>query len=283
MEQDPGFRIQDSGSKDKDSPLNPESRILDPFNIAGKSYTSRLLVGTGRYKNLAETKAVVEASGAEIITVAIRRTDLSQKGEGSLIETLDPARYTYLPNSAGCYTAEEAVRTLMLARELGGWGLVKLEVIQENNNLLPDPKGTLEAANRLVKEGFSVMAYTNDDPIVAKKLEDAGCVAIMPLAAPIGTGLGILNPLAIRRIVEQSSVPVLVDAGIGTASDACIAMELGCAGVLLNTALSAAKDPVLMAKAMKNAVISGRAAFLAGRMEKREQAVPSSPETGKVS
>ncbi len=255
---------------------------MDFFTLAGKQYRSRLLVGTGKYKDLQETKAAVEASGAEIITVALRRVDLSQKGQGSLLEALPPERYTYLPNSAGCVTAQEAVRTLRLARELGGWELVKLEVIGDTNMLYPDPEQTLEAAKLLVKDGFSVMAYTNDDPVVAKKLEDAGCAAIMPLASPIGSGLGILHPQNIRKIVEQSSVPVLVDAGIGTASDACIAMELGCAGVLLNTALSAAKNPVQMAHAMKLAVEAGRSAFLAGRMEKREQASASSPVVGLI-
>lgn len=254
----------------------PEDKLI----IGGRSFTSRLLVGTGKYANLAETKAVIEASGAEIVTVALRRVDLSQKGEGSLIEAIPPKQYTYLPNSAGCYTAEEAVRTLRLARELGGWDLVKLEVIGDKETLYPDTVETLKAAEILVKDGFSVMAYTNDDLIMARKLEDAGCGAVMPLAAPIGSGLGILNPLAIRMIAEKLKVPVLVDAGVGTASDACIAMELGCAGVLLNTALSSAKNPVFMAKAMKQAVEAGRAAFLAGRMEKKQSASASSPTKG---
>lgn len=255
---------------------------VDAFQLAGKSYSSRLLVGTGKYKSLEETKKVVEASGAEIITVALRRMDLSKRGEGSLIESLPPTKYTYLPNSAGCYSAEDAVRTLRLARELGGWTLVKLEVIGNNNMLYPDVEETLKAAKVLTAEGFQVMAYTNDDPVVAKKLEDAGCAAIMPLGAPIGSGLGIINPLAIKNIVEQSKVPVLVDAGIGTASDAAIAMELGCAGVLLNTALASAQVPVLMAEAMKLAVESGRKSFLAKRMPKYDQASPSSPENGKI-
>ncbi len=252
----------------------------DDFIIAGRSFTSRLLVGTGKYANYAETKAVIEASGAEIVTVALRRVDLSQKGEGSLIDAISPKQYTYLPNSAGCFTSEEAVRTLRLARELGGWDLVKLEVIGDKETLYPDTGETLKAAEILVKDGFSVMAYTNDDLIMARKLEDAGCSAVMPLAAPIGSGLGILNPRNIQMIAEKLNVPVLVDAGIGTASDACIAMELGCAGVLLNTALSSAKNPVLMAGAMKQAVEAGRAAFLAGRMEKRTNASPSSPVKG---
>ncbi len=252
----------------------------DNLIVAGRSFSSRLLVGTGRYTSMAQTKAVIEASGAEIVTVALRRVDLAQKGEGSLIEAISPKKYTYLPNSAGCFTADEAVRTLRLARELGGWDLVKLEVIGDKQTLYPDTEETLKAAKILVKEGFLVMAYTNDDLIMAKKLEDAGCSAVMPLAAPIGSGLGILNPLNIRMIAENLQVPVLVDAGVGTASDACIAMELGCAGVLLNTALSAAKEPILMAKAMKKAVEAGRLAFLAGRMPKRENASASSPIEG---
>jgi thiazole synthase len=227
-----------------------------------------------------QMRAVIEASGAEIVTVALRRVDLSQKGQGSLIEAIPPTKYTYLPNSAGCYTAEEALRTLRLARELGGWDLVKLEVIGDPKTLLPDTEETLKAAKILVSEGFNVMAYTNDDLIFAKKLEDAGCSAVMPLAAPIGSGLGILNPHNISAIASTLKVPVLVDAGVGTASDACIAMELGCAGVLLNTALSSAKDPLLMAKAMKLAVEAGRLAYLGGRMPKRENASPSSPSDG---
>jgi thiazole synthase len=254
----------------------------DKLIINGREFSSRLLVGTGRYADMAQAKAVVAASGAEIITVSVRRSDLSSAGAESLIATLPPTKYTYLPNSAGCYTADEAVRTLRLARELGGWDLVKLEVIGDAQTLLPDVEETLKAAKILVAEGFSVMAYTNDDLIMAKKLADAGCAAVMPLAAPIGSGLGILNPLNIRRIAENLTVPVLVDAGVGTASDACIAMELGCAGVLLNTALSAATNPVLMAKAMKQAVEAGRMAYLAGRMPKREQAVASSPSGGMI-
>ncbi len=256
------------------------------FSIAGKTYHSRLLVGTGKYKDLAETKAAIEASGAEIVTVAIRRIDLAKKGEGSLQDVLPVSRYTYLPNTAGCYTAEEAVRTLRLARELGGWNLVKLEVLAKETaqakTLYPDIVETLEAARVLVKDGFDVMAYTNDDPITAKKLEDIGCVAIMPLGAPIGSGLGIQNKLNIRMIVEQSRVPVLVDAGVGTASDATLAMELGCDGVLMNTALAEAQNPVLMASAMKHAVIAGREAFLAGRMKPRSYADASSPQTGVI-
>ncbi|MDX1975976.1 MAG: thiazole synthase [Rickettsiales bacterium] len=251
----------------------------DSWVLAGKTYHSRLLVGTGKYKDLAETKAVVEASGAEIITVALRRMDLSKKETGSILDVLPPDRYTYLPNSAGCHTAEEAVRTLKLARELGGWNLVKLEVIQKNNNLLPDPQATVEAANQLVADGFQVMAYTNDDPEVAKRLEDIGCAAVMPLASPIGSGLGIIRPDNIRRIVERAKVPILVDAGIGTASDAAIAMELGCSAVLLNTAIASAGQPIVMAEAMKLAVMAGRKAFLAGRMPKQD-ATASSPTSG---
>lgn len=260
----------------------------DSFMIAGKAYQSRLLVGTGKYKSPAETKATLEASGAQIVTVAVRRVNLANTEEGSLQEVLTSGKYTLLPNSAGCYSAEEAVRTLRLARELGGWDLVKLEVIGDPQTLYPDVEETLKAAAILVKEGFKVMAYSTDDLIAARKLEELGCVAVMPLAAPIGSGLGILNPLNIRLIARRLQVPVLVDAGIGTASDACLAMELGCDGVLLNTALSSAGDPVLMAQAMKNAVIAGREAFLAQPMPKRrmdEDAVASasSPETGKIS
>lgn len=245
-----------------------------PLILAGKSYRSRLLVGTGRYASPELMHKAVEASGAEIVTVAVRRADLS----GSSAELPDPARYTYLPNSAGCYTAEEAVRALRLARELGGWRLVKLEVIGDKHTLYPDVEETLRAAKILTAEGFEVMAYTSDDPIAARKLEQAGCVAVMPLAAPIGSGLGIQNPLNIRLIVEQANIPVLVDAGVGTASDAAIAMELGCDAVLMNTAIAEAQNPVMMAKAMKAAVEAGRLAYLAGRMPKREFAVASSPE-----
>ncbi|MGE0755111.1 MAG: thiazole synthase [Alphaproteobacteria bacterium] len=261
----------------------PDSGTSAEFlTIAGKTYYSRLLVGTGKYKDLAETKAAIEASGAEIITVAVRRIDLTRTGEGSLQDVLPPNKYTYLPNTAGCYTADDAVRTLRLARELGGWELVKLEVLGNDKTLYPDIEQTLEAAKLLVKDGFQVMAYTNDDPIAAKKLEDLGCVAVMPLAAPIGSGLGVQNPLNIRFIVEQANVPVLVDAGVGTASDTAFAMELGCDAVLMNTAIAAADNPVLMAKAMKAAVEAGRMAYLAGRMPKKEYASPSSPRAGLI-
>ncbi len=252
----------------------------DPFLIAGKPYRSRLLVGTGKYRDFEETTRVIEASGAEIVTVAVRRVNLASPGEAMLQDFLDPKRYTYLPNTAGCHTAEEAVRTLRLAREAGGWKLAKLEVIGDGKTLYPDVVQTLKAAEILVKEGFDVMAYTTDDPLIARKLEDFGCCAIMPLGAPIGSGLGIRNPLNIRLIVEQAKVPVLVDAGVGTASDAAIAMELGCDGVLLNTAIAEAREPVRMARAMKLAVEAGREAFLAGRMAKKSYGDPSSPISG---
>lgn len=255
----------------------------DSFSIAGRTYTSRLLVGTGRYRDMAETKAAIEASGVEIVTVAVRRANLGTgKGE-RLQDVLDPSIYTYLPNTAGCYTTEDAVRTLQLAREIGGWELVKLEVIGDEKTLYPNVVETLKAVEILVNDGFQVMAYTSDDPLIAKELEQRGCVAVMPLGAPIGSGLGIQNPLNIRLIVENAGIPVLVDAGVGTASDATIAMELGCDGVLMNTAIAEAKDPIRMAHAMKFAVEAGREAFLAGRMPKREYAVASSPtmqETG---
>lgn len=254
----------------------------DPLIIAGKTYRSRLLVGTGKYKDMRETYDAISASGADIVTVALRRIDLAQRDAGSLQDTLAPLNMTYLPNTAGCYTAEEAVRTLRLARELGGWNLVKLEVIGDKVTLLPDVVETLKAAELLVKDGFDVMVYTTDDPLIAKKLEELGCCAIMPLAAPIGSGLGIQNPLNIELIVQQAKVPVLVDAGVGTASDAAVAMELGCAGVLMNTAIADAKEPVLMAQAMKAAVEAGRLAYLAGRMPKRGYAIASSPMSGLV-
>jgi len=256
--------------------------MSDPLILAGKTYKSRLLVGTGKYKNAEETKSAIEASGAEIVTVAVRRMSLAGGSDNGIQSIVDSGKYTLLPNSAGCYSAEDAMRTLRLARELSDWPLVKLEVIGDPKTLYPDVEQTLKAAEILAKEGFHVMAYTTDDLIAARKLEDLGCVAVMPLAAPIGSGLGILNPLNIRLIAETLKVPVLVDAGIGTASDACLAMELGCAGVLLNTALSSAKNPVLMAKSMKNGVIAGREAYNAGRMPRREIAVASSPEMGKV-
>jgi thiazole synthase len=256
---------------------------LDPLVIAGKSYNSRLLIGTGKYKDFAETRAAVEASGAEIVTVAIRRTNIGQDPkQPSLLEFLPPSKYTLLPNTAGCYTADDAVRTLRLARELlDGHDLVKLEVLGDPKSLYPNVVDTLAAAKTLVREGFKVMVYTSDDPIIARQLEEAGCVAVMPLASLIGSGMGILNPWNLGIIIEQAKVPVLVDAGVGTASDAAIAMELGCDGVLMNTAVAAAKNPVLMASAMKKAVEAGRAAFLAGRMPKKlYSGSPSSPTSG---
>jgi thiazole synthase len=258
----------------------------DSLVIAGKAYNSRLLVGTGKYKDFAETKAAIEASGAEIITVAIRRTNIGQNpGEPSLLEVLPPSRFTILPNTAGCYTADDAVRTLRLARELlDGHDLVKLEVLGDSKTLFPHMPETLKAAEILVRDGFKVMVYCADDPIQAKQLEEIGCVAVMPLASLIGSGMGILNPWNLRLIIDNAKVPVLVDAGVGTASDAAIAMELGCDGVLMNTAIAGAQNPVLMAGAMKKAVEAGREAFLAGRMPKKlYSATPSSPTGGLIS
>ena len=258
----------------------------DKLIIAGKSYSSRLLVGTGKYKDFAETKAAVEASGAEIITIAIRRSNIGQNpNEPSLLEILPPSKFTLLPNTAGCYTADDSVRTLRLARELlDGHNLVKLEVLGDPQSLYPNVIETIAAAKTLVAEGFQVMVYTSDDPIIAKQLEDIGCVAIMPLASLIGSGMGILNPWNLQLIMERVQVPVIVDAGVGTASDAAIAMELGCHGVLMNTAIATARLPVLMAAAMKQAVEAGRNAFLAGRMPKKlYSASPSSPTAGIIS
>ncbi|MGH8743337.1 MAG: thiazole synthase [Burkholderiales bacterium] len=256
---------------------------MDQLIIAGKDYTSRLLVGTGKYKDFAQTRAAIEASGAQIVTVAIRRTNIGQnRNEPSLLEVSPPSQYTILPNTAGCYTAEDAIRTLRLARELlDGHDLVKLEVLGDPHTLYPNIVETLNAAEKLVKEGFKVMVYTSDDPIAAKRLEEIGCVAVMPLASLIGSGMGILNPHNLQIIIANAKVPVLVDAGVGTASDAAIAMELGCDGVLMNTAIAAAQNPVLMAAAMKKAVEAGREAYLAGRMPKKIYAAsPSSPESG---
>jgi thiazole synthase len=255
----------------------------DSLTIAGKSYASRLLVGTGKYKDFTETRAALDASGAEIVTVAIRRTNLGQNAnEPNLLDAVPPSKFTYLPNTAGCYTADDAVRTLRLARELlDGHSLVKLEVLGDPQSLYPNVIETISAAKTLVAEGFQVMVYTSDDPIVAKQLEDIGCAAIMPLASLIGSGMGILNPWNLQLIMERVQVPVIVDAGVGTASDAAIAMELGCDGVLMNTAIAAAKDPVLMASAMKKGVEAGREAYLAGRMPKKlYSASPSSPTAG---
>ena len=263
-----------------------EKAMNDKLVIAGKSYHSRLLVGTGKYKDFNQTKAAVEASGAQIITIAIRRSNIGQNpDEPSLLEILPPSLYTLLPNTAGCYSAEDAVRTLRLARELlDGHSLVKLEVLGDPQSLYPNVIETIAAAKTLVAEGFQVMVYTSDDPIIAKQLEDIGCVAIMPLASLIGSGMGILNPWNLQLIMERVQIPVIVDAGVGTASDAAIAMELGCAGVLMNTAIAAAQQPVLMAGAMKQAVEAGRSAFLAGRMPKKlYSASPSSPTAGIIS
>ena len=260
-------------------PRAPETVHDTPLTLAGRAYSSRLLVGTGKYKDFAETRRAIEASGAQIVTVAIRRTNLGQNaGEPNLLEVLPPSKYTILPNTAGCYTAEDALRTCRLARELlDGHRLVKLEVLGDPKTLYPDMPATLAAAETLVKEGFEVMVYTTDDPIAAKRFEEMGCVAVMPLAAPIGSGLGIQNRYNILTIVENARVPILVDAGVGTASDAAIAMELGCDGVLMNTAIAEAKKPELMASAMKHAIIAGREAFLAGRMPRRRHASASSP------
>ena len=259
--------------------------MKDSLTIAGKAYSSRLLVGTGKYKDFEETRTAIEASGAEIITVAIRRTNIGQEpGQPSLLDYLPPSKYTLLPNTAGCYTAEDAVRTLRLARELlDGHDLVKLEVLGDAQTLFPDMPQTLAAAETLVKDGFKVMVYCADDPIQAKRLEEIGCVAVMPLASLIGSGMGILNPWNLRLIIDNAKVPVLVDAGVGTPSDAAIAMELGCDGVLMNTAIAGAQNPVLMASAMKKAVEAGREAFLAGRMPRKlYSATPSSPTGGLI-
>lgn len=254
----------------------------DGYTIAGRPFTSRLLVGTGKYKDLAETAAAIDASGAEIVTIAVRRTNLGQNpDEPNILDVLPPSRYTILPNTAGCYDVDTAVRTCRLARELlDGHNLVKLEVLGDQQTLFPDVVATLKAAEILVADGFDVMVYTNDDPIIAKRLEEVGCAAVMPLAAPIGSGLGIRNRLNILTIVENARVPILVDAGVGTASDAAVAMELGCHGVLMNTAIAAARDPVLMAGAMRKAIEAGREAYRAGRMPARRFASASSPLDG---
>ena len=268
----PTPRVESSSASGRDDAL-----IID-----GVTYRSRLLVGTGKYKDMDETRTAIEASGAEIVTVAIRRSNIGQNpDEPNLLDAIPPERYTILPNTAGCYTVEDAVRTCRLARELlDGHNLVKLEVLGDEKTLFPDVVATLEAAEVLVKDGFKVMVYTNDDPIIARQLEEIGCIAVMPLAAPIGSGLGIRNPYNIITIVEQANVPIIVDAGVGTASDAAMAMELGCDGVLMNTAIAAAKDPVLMASAMKKGVEAGREAFLAGRMPRKRFASASSPIDG---
>ncbi|SDF06650.1 sulfur carrier protein ThiS [Sphingomonas carotinifaciens] len=254
----------------------------DSWSVAGRTFRSRLIVGTGKYKDFAQNAAAVEASGAEIVTVAVRRVNVSDRNAPMLTDYIDPRRITYLPNTAGCFTAEDAIRTLRLAREAGGWDLVKLEVLGEAKTLYPDMVETIRATEILAKEGFQPMVYCVDDPIAAKRLEDAGAVAIMPLGAPIGSGLGIQNRVTIRLIVEGANVPVLVDAGVGTASDAAVAMELGCDGVLMNTAIAEAKDPIMMASAMRAAVEAGRLSYRAGRMGQRRYADPSSPLAGLI-
>lgn len=258
------------------------TQLTDHFTVAGRQFTSRLLVGTGKYRDLEQTRAAIEASGAEIVTVAVRRTNIGQTpGEPNILDILTPDRYTILPNTAGCYDVQSAVRTCRLARELlDGHKLVKLEVLGDEKTLFPDVLATVQAAQELIQDGFDVMVYTNDDPIIAKRLEEIGCCAVMPLAAPIGSGLGIRNRLNILTIVENAKVPILVDAGVGTASDAAIAMELGCTGVLMNTAIAAAKNPVLMASAMRKAIEAGREAYLAGRMTPKRFASASSPLDG---
>ena len=260
-----------------DRTLKDESLI-----VAGRTFNSRLIIGTGKYETYAQNADALTASGADMITVAVRRVNLSNPDEPRLVDFISPEDYTFLPNTAGCFTGEDAVRTLRLAREAGGWDLVTLEVLSDPKHLYPDMAETLRAAEMLIKDGFDVMVYCSDDPVYARKLEDIGCCAIMPLGAPIGSGLGIQNPVNIRLIIEQTKVPVIVDAGVGTASDAAVAMELGCDGVLMNTAIAEAKDPVRMAKAMKHAVIAGREAYLAGRMPKKRYADPSSPLSGLI-
>src|SRR5450432_14173 len=254
----------------------------DTWSVAGRTFRSRLIIGTGKYKDYAQNAAAAEAAGAEIVTVALRRVNLSDPSQPMLVDYVKPDRFTFLPNTAGCFTGEDAVRTLRLAREAGGWTLVKLEVLGDKKTLYPDMIETLRATELLIKEGFQVMVYSSDDPLMAKRLEEMGASAIMPLAAPIGSGLGVQNPVNIRMIIEEAKVPVIVDAGVGTASDAAIAMELGCDGVLMNTAIAEARNPVTMARAMKLAVEAGRLAYLAGRMPKKRYADPSSPLAGLI-
>jgi len=260
----------------------PHVPVDKPLVIAGKTYRSRLIIGTGKYKDYAENAAALEASGAEIVTVAVRRVNLTDPSQPKLVDFIDPKKFTYLPNTAGCFTAEDALRTLRLAHEAGGWRLVKLEVLGDKKTLYPDMIETLRATEVLIGEGFQVMVYCTDDPLLAKRLEEMGAAAVMPLAAPIGSGLGIQNPVNIRLIVEQANIPVIVDAGVGTASDAAVAMELGCDAVLMNTAIAEAKNPVMMARAMRHAVEAGRLAYLAGRMAKKRYADPSSPLAGLI-
>ena len=262
--------------------MTNQATDTDLLTIAGRVFSSRLIIGTGKYKDYAENAAAAEASGAEIVTVAVRRVNLTDPSAPMLVDYVSPEKYTFLPNTAGCFTGEDAVRTLRLAREAGGWSLAKLEVLGDEKTLYPNMRETLRAAELLIGDGFEVMVYCSDDPIMARELEDIGCCAIMPLGAPIGSGLGIQNPVNIRLIVEQTKVPVLVDAGVGTASDAAVAMELGCDGVLMNTAIAEAQDPLQMARAMRHAVIAGRQAYLAGRMGKRLYADSSSPLAGLI-
>jgi thiazole synthase len=254
----------------------------DSFALAGRSYKSRLIVGTGKYRDFAETRAAIEESGAEIVTVAVRRVNITDPGKENLLDYIDPKKYQILPNTAGCYTVEDAVRTCRLAREAGVGDLVKLEVIGDQQTLFPDVPATLEAAKILVKDGFKVLPYITDDPVACLRLAEIGCAAVMPLAAPIGSGLGIRNPYNLRIILEHAKVPIIVDAGVGTASDAAVAMELGCAGVLMNTAIAGARDPLMMAEAMRDAVIAGRRAFRAGRIPRKLYATASSPIDGLI-
>lgn len=253
-----------------------------PFVVAGREFSSRLIIGTGKYADYAQNAAAARAAGAEMVTVAVRRVNLTDPSQPMLVDYVSPDEFTFLPNTAGCFTGEDAVRTLRLAREAGGWDLVKLEVLSDQKTLYPDMIETLHALDLLIKDGFEVMVYCSDDPVMARRLEEAGACAIMPLGAPIGSGLGVQNPVNIRLIIEAASVPVIVDAGVGTASDATVAMELGCDGVLMNTAIAEAKEPVRMASAMKHAVIAGREAYLAGRMPKKRYADPSSPLAGLI-
>ncbi|WP_169569087.1 sulfur carrier protein ThiS [Sneathiella limimaris] len=264
------------------SVTDPNSDENDNLIVAGRTLKSRLIVGTGKYKDFEETKLAIEASGADMVTVAVRRVNITDRNQPMLVDYVDPKKYVYLPNTAFCYTADEALRTLRLAREAGGWDLVKLEVLGHEKTLYPNMVETLKAARTLIDEGFKVMVYCSDDPIMCQELEDMGCVAIMPLGAPIGSGLGIQNPVGIGIIKEQAKVPVIVDAGVGTASDATIAMELGCDGVLMNTAIAHSPNPITMASAMKDAVTAGRKSFLAGRMPRKSYADPSSPRTGLI-
>jgi thiazole synthase len=275
-----GSQSQQSQSQDFQGQESPAHE--DAWTVAGRTFRSRLIVGTGKYKDYAQNAAAAEAAGAEIVTVALRRVNLSDPSQPMLVDYVKPDRFTFLPNTAGCFTGEDAVRTLRLAREAGGWDLVKLEVLSNTKHLLPDMEETLRALKMLVADGFSVMVYCSDDPVYAKKLEDAGAAAIMPAAAPIGSGRGIQNFLNLGLIVEQTQVPVLVDAGVGVASDAVLAMEIGCDAVLMNTAIAEARDPIRMACAMRHAVIAGREAWLAGRMAKRMYADPSSPLSGMI-